>query len=79
MKKINKVKKKSLCQIDIDKHKSSDEVTKLKAAFIGSKKSNLDNKAIDYQTTQDEFNEYYYTHKIIKPKYLQYTIQEKAW
>ena len=48
LKKINKVKKKSLCQIDIDKYKSSDEVTKLKAAFIGSKKSNLDNKAIDY-------------------------------
>ena len=68
LKKINKVKKKSLCQIDIDKYKSSDEVSKLKAAFIGSKKSNLDNKAIDYQTTQDEFNEYYYTHKIDKAK-----------
>lgn len=48
LRKINKVKKKSLCQIDIDNYKSSDEVNKLKKAFVAGKKNNLDNKAIDY-------------------------------
>lgn len=49
LKKINKVKKKSLCQIDIDKYRS-DENSKFK--FNAKQmKNNLDSKAIDYQTT----------------------------